>query len=143
MKVAFTPGKGFFAWLIRSWTFGKYAHCELVFSDGVWFGCSYYAPFRVGARDYVEPGLHWDFVDISVSKEQEEIIRQWCYHEEGSDYDWAGIMFSQVVRLGGHSRRRWFCSEICAAAIQQVGYLLNFKPQKISPNKLHKLLTKK
>ena len=38
MRVAFYKGEGnFFDKLIRWWTKSSYSHCELIFSDGIFF----------------------------------------------------------------------------------------------------------
>jgi hypothetical protein len=31
--------------------------------------------------------------------------------KNGTKYDWTGIVFSQVFRLGLHDSKRWFCSK--------------------------------
>jgi hypothetical protein len=45
----------------------------------------------------------------------------------GARYDYAGLMLSQVLAFGRHNPDKWFCSEICAAALG----LPN--PQRVSP----------
>ncbi|MDJ0824258.1 MAG: hypothetical protein QNJ16_02025 [Rhodobacter sp.] len=45
-------------------------------------------------------------------------------------YDYIGILLSQIVRLQRHARTRWFCSELCAAAL---GFEM---PQSYSPGDL-------
>lgn len=50
--------------------------------------------------------------------------------ELGAGYDWRGLALSQLVALRMHSRRRWFCSEICGHALG----LTN--PHELSPGAL-------
>jgi hypothetical protein len=35
----------------------------------------------------------------------------------GARYDYCGLLFSQLVKLRGHDRDKWFCSEFCAHAM--------------------------
>ena len=88
---------------------------------------------------YLDP-KYWDTIEIKMSKEQEEIIKKWCETELDCKYDWAGIFLSQFIPLGIQSKTKWFCSEICVAALQQVGMLDGIKPYRVSPNKLSKLI---
>ena len=53
----------------------------------------------------------------------------------GAQYDYKGILLSQVLALGRHDKSRWFCSEICAAALD----LPN--PQRVSPQFLFDVVT--
>jgi len=141
MKIAFRKKcHTIYAKIICFWTFGKYSHSELVFSDGTTFS-SDEADGGTRWKDELEKPEEWDFIDIPCNKTQEKEIRRFCEGEDGLKYDMAGIGFSFLpIPIGWQSAEKWFCSEICAAALQQIGYLVGYTPSRISPNKLYSLL---
>jgi len=126
MKLGFFRGTGFFAWLVRVWTGGEYCHCEIVFSDGVFFGCNLDNGWSTSFHDYNAgwlAGPLWHYVDVPVSKADEAKIRAWCETEADCPYDWWGLILSQVLFWNRQNPNKWFCSEVTAAALQQVGFL--------------------
>jgi hypothetical protein len=52
------------------------------------------------------------------------------------------MFLSMILPLGKADEEKWFCSEVCAAALQKIDILVGYVPYKISPNKLYKLLKK-
>lgn len=142
VRLAFYKHKGnLFDALIRFWTRGPYSHVELVFSDGEWFSAS---PREKTARfKRITPKSgHWDFVDLPMSAELEALIRQWCRDKAlGHKYDWLGIVCTQIMPFGWQDKTRWFCSEVCLAALQWVGLYGDKKPHWVHPNGLHKIIT--
>lgn len=142
MKIAFLKGTGFVDRLIQLWTWGKYCHAELVFSDGVWFSTELSSPFKTSFHRYTELSQYWDFVELNITPEQEQEIRKFCTGELGCSYDWKGIFLSMILPLGRADPDKWFCSEVCAASLQTIGILPNIVAHRISPNKLYKLLKK-
>lgn len=141
MKVAFfRAGTSFFSRLIQFWTRGSASHVELVFSDGMAFS-SHEADggTRFKQIDFSAPG--WELVDVPVSADDESRILAWCHNEEGCAYDWRGITFSFLpVPIGWQHSERWFCSEVCTAALQLAGYLSGYTPASLSPNGMYKAL---
>jgi hypothetical protein len=122
---------------IRAATGGMYSHVELVAGaaghdrSGVCLSSS-------GRDGGVRQKLitlrveSWDLVALP-----DEAARPCRFIQDhlGARYDYAGILMSQVLAFGRHSPDRWFCSEICAAA-------LGFPdPQRISPQFLFDLVT--
>ena len=51
--------------------------------------------------------------------------------EIGNPYDYAGLLGSQALNLRRHRRDQWFCSEICAHALELSA------PQELSPGGLY------
>jgi len=143
MRVAFRKkGSTIYAKLIRLWTFGKYSHSELVFSDGRSFS-SDEADGGTRWKDWAMSDEEWDFLNVPCTFEQEQEIRAFCAGEEHCKYDMVGIGFSFLpIPIGVQSAEKWFCSEICVAGLQQIGYLVGYTPSRISPNALHKILSK-
>lgn len=141
MKVAFFKnGKGIFDRLVRWWTKSPYSHCELFFpDDGTLIGS---VP-RIGVREQRVASLDpesWDLLDIPLDPTDEAIVRTWCRGELGSKYDWFSIFFSQVLHIPRSHPDKWYCSEFCAAALQQVSELMGVKPCTLDPGELHDLL---
>lgn len=141
MKVAFQKNdRSFFAGLIRWWTGSPYSHCELLFDDGRMFS----SHIKDHGTRYMNPGVlranEWDVVLIPATLEQEIAVHVFCDNELNCGYDWWGILCSQVLRLQRSHPRKWFCSEVCAAALQRMGMLPMAKPCTFSPGKLYKRL---
>lgn len=113
--------------LIRWWTGSPYSHCELVMPDGRWLTSS----GRDGGvrAKRIELDLeHWDLLPLPWANANQ--IEAFFQRTEGLQYDWAGLLLSQLLATAMHSARRWFCSEFCAAAL---GFPM---PQRYSPAQL-------
>lgn len=113
--------------LVRIWTRSLYSHCELVLPDGRFVSSS---PRNGGVRaKLIEPDpAAWDFIDLPFV--DPAAVEALLMIEQGTGYDWLGILGSQALPLGISSATRWFCSEFCAQAmgIEQ--------PQRYSPGAL-------
>lgn len=133
---------GLFSWLVRLWTGSEFVHCEAVFGTTM-----VSAVPGVGVRAVVvlagggfDQGS-WEIVQIDASPRHEQDAYWWAIGEVGSKYDWLGILMCQVLRWGRQHKARWFCSEFCAALLQQTGQLRGVKPHQQSPGDLYYLLT--
>lgn len=143
MFIAFYKGNGFVSRLIKFWTRSKYSHCELVFSNGSSFSADTKMPMHTRfANSKYMVAAEWDFIHIAVTKEGETKIKNFCIDELRCAYDWTGIVLSQFIPLGYHNKTKWFCSEVCVAALQTIGMLPGIKPNRVSPGKLHDLASK-
>ncbi|HSZ58626.1 MAG TPA: hypothetical protein VK797_23360 [Tepidisphaeraceae bacterium] len=133
---------------------GGYAHVELVFSGPRTGGAGDaggFESFSSSARDGgtrfktidVDDAASWGLIDIGGSVAQEILVRDFCTAQQGKPYDYLGIVgFIIPVRDFDHPGRRWFCSEICIAALEAGGLLLGPPrpiPEKESPNSLKML----
>jgi hypothetical protein len=151
MKVAFYKDKGeLFDYLVRFWTSTFYekimfkwrrvpSHCELVFSDDMWFSSS---PRDGGCR-YKQISFDnskWDFINIGMSEDQEREIRNFCDSINGKKYDWIGILFTQFIPLHIDETNRYFCSEACSEALQKAGITTRFISSSLSPYDLKEIL---
>ena len=141
MKIAFRKKcHTIYSRIICFRTFGKYSHSEIVFSDGRSFSADE-SDGGTRWKDSIMDPDEWDFIDIPCNKTQEKDIRKFCEGEDGLRYDMIGIGFSFLpIPIGWQTAEKWFCSEICVAALQQIGYLVGYTPARISPNKLYKIL---
>jgi hypothetical protein len=140
MKVAFLKGTGILDWAIRLWTFSKYSHCELIFSDGSSFGTSLGYPFKTQFSHKMYPHSYWDVIEVDVPPEKEKLMKDFCWTQTGRSYDWTAILFSMILPFRQDASDKWICSEICVAAFKQGGYFSDRKPCRVSPGKFSKLV---
>jgi hypothetical protein len=141
MIVAFEKlDRSFVAGVIRWWTHSPYSHCELIFPDREWFSSD---PRDNGTR-FKRPDninyMDWDYLEIATTPGEDLIIQAWCVSELGCKYDWFGIFYSQFLHLQREDPHKWFCSEICTAALQRIGSLKDIKPCTQNPGSLFNLL---
>jgi hypothetical protein len=111
VSIVFYKGAGTLAEkLIRLWTKSPYAHCEFRRSDGLFHSND---RFRFVSRTHameIDP-LDWDVCEIELPYEIIARVEERQLEKNGTQYDWIGILFSQVFRLGWHDKKRWFCSK--------------------------------
>jgi uncharacterized protein YycO len=141
LKVAFLKrDPSLMGWLIQTWTRSPYIHTELVFNDVTMVSSIQ----GIGVRSLHVPGWYdrdkWDTIEVVVSESEQKAILEWLKCEMGSGYDWFGLFMCQVFRFGRHNQNKWFCSELCTAALQSIGRFPGVKPYQQSPAKLYKLL---
>lgn len=121
MKIALykatRPGiQGLFNILVRWWCNGPYSHSELVIEERNGFALC-------GSASWLDGGVrlkwiklnpaHWDLLPVSGDP---VAARAWFEAHAGQGYDLLGLL-GHVWRRGDGSRRRWLCSEACAAAL--------------------------
>lgn len=102
------------------------AIAELVFANGLSASASY---IDGGVRIDYRPE-HWDFVDAPGD---EAAARAWFTAHAGRSYDLMGNL-SFLCPLIPDSKRKWFCSEACAAALGIP------EPHRMGPNGLAAVL---
>lgn len=125
--------------LIRWWTHSPYSHCALVFDDRVVFQ----AEAGIGThftQTAILSANVWDALEIKLDPDSQQAVMTFCNLEDKCGYDWVGIFFSQIIRMQRSSKNKWFCSEVCVAALQRVGLLPNVVPCTVSPGQLYKRL---
>lgn len=100
--------------LIRWWTRSPYSHVELELSEGEWWSSS---PRDGGVRTkkIVFSPYHWDTLELSAADAPS--LRAFFKQREGTRYDAAGLLLTQIFKTPYRTRERFFCSEICAAAL--------------------------
>ncbi len=159
VSIVFYKGPGTLAEkLVRLWTSSPYAHCEFGRSDGLYHSND---RFRFISRTHtmeINP-LDWEVCEIELPCEIIERVERRQLRKNGTKYDWIGIVFSQVFRLGYHDKTRWFCSKSNAddfeyayrlmqrskkeqyvPYVKQFGVFSRISPQNISPHKLYSIM---
>lgn len=115
---------------IAWWTNSKYSHVELVI-DGMWYSTSP-RDLKVRAKRLIPKEGHWDFVDVDVDT---TYAIEFFFLTSGRPYDWLGIWLTQFLPFNLHERKKFFCSEWCARALQYD------KAHQYSPEKLYRKVT--
>ena len=126
MKLAFYKAKG--DWvdlLVRIWTNSPYSHVEVVHNKD-WYSSS---PRDGGVRikQIVDDGNSWDFVEVEIDKER---LHQKYREYKGKGYDFKGILLSNILPIGWHSKNKATCSEFVADVLGY-GNPSKFNPQDI------------
>lgn len=142
MKIAFyVGGDSFFAKLVQWYTRSPESHCELIFSDGQSFSADIERWRTCFATKDFSNTEKWVVYDLpAITEAEEAIIRKFCVAETGCWYDIIGIFFSIVLPFGFQSPWWWFCSEVCTAALQQIGLLQGKKAWRVTPGELRLLI---
>jgi hypothetical protein len=112
-----------------------YSHVEIVFSDGMMFSASSYEN-KVRFKKHSFTGKAWDRFKLSISKTDEDIIRENCEVRvnKGEKYDYLGLIGFLIFNTV-ESKERSFCSEVCTTELQEyVPELKDLVPHKTSPN---------
>ena len=105
--------------LVSLFTFSTAYHTELVFSNGDAIFASHTAGITWVKREY-NP-YNWVNVPLPwIRRMEQEFIREWCDYlvQQGVQYDWIGAIFGGLWN-SIEDPNRWFCSELCAAAIRE------------------------
>lgn len=143
LTLAFYKGRSDRLWhrmqdaAIRWATRGRYSHVELIAGSaqhGEIAQCLSSSGRDGGVRSkriLLKPDS-WYLVELQIDPAKPT---QFIRDRIGAQYDYKGILLSQVLALGRHDEPRWFCSEICAAALD----LPN--PQRVSPQFLFDVVT--
>lgn len=124
-------------WAIRFATRSPYSHVELIEGRaalGKETLCLSSSGRDGGVREKIIPlnPDHWDLVEL---EDQPEEIGDFIRQRSGARYDYLGIVFSQIFSLGRHNPDKWFCSEICAAALGMPN------AQRMSPQALYDVVS--
>ena len=119
IELAFYKGRSRpFDRLIQWWTRGPYSHCEVAThrsaSGAAWCISASYLDGGVRGKWIVLDLDRWDIVP--VSSVDTAVAHEWLAKHAGRKYDLAGLL-GFVWRPQAGSRRRWFCSEACAAIL--------------------------
>lgn len=133
--------------IIRAWNWSSISHCQIRFSDG-W---CYSADLLRGTIKFKMPVVDkskWIVVRVNAMYAAEDATRAFLEKELGKEYDWRGILLSQVFGMRSESRDKWFCSELAISALQygqcygQTSPVIDKRmPCGVYPAKLHHLLT--
>jgi hypothetical protein len=145
ITLAFYKGRGdglwfrFQDWAIRFATRSIYSHVEMISgraelgeTSQCWSSSGRDGGVRM-ANITLKPG-HWDLVELADEPDElTDFIQERAFPKK--KYDYIGIVLSQILSLGRHNPDKWFCSEICAAALGIPN------AQRMSPQSLYDMVT--
>ena len=104
--------------LVSLFTFSAAYHTELVFSNGDAIFASHTSGVTWVQRDY-NP-YNWVNIPLPwIGRREQVFVREWCdaLVQQDAQYDWSGAIFGGIWN-NIEDPNRWFCSELCAAAIR-------------------------
>lgn len=122
-----------------------HSHVELQFTDDSSFSSRAYASNeekKHNGTSFANVEYNdedWNTLTVPVSAEQEQIVHRFCIGEDGENYDFEGVTAFKVWLLH-QDPEKWFCSEVVATALQQIGWLRELIPSKTSPDLLFSAL---
>lgn len=133
------PTAGLASWAIKFWTVSRYDHCEVIFPDGR----SLRADGNRGVvwNTITDPSV-WEVWTVPVTIDSLLALNEFAHDEVGCGYDWKGIFLAQFLPFRREDPAKWFCSELCAAALLKAGLPLARKPFAYSPGALRKELSR-
>lgn len=142
IHIAFYIGRdnGWYGTLIRFITRSPISHCAIVFSDEetVFEVTSKGANYNHIDDDILPHSNDWILLDVPwITEEDEDKIRVFCNDEEGSRYDYLGVILGWYNPMYQH-RSKWFCSELCRDAL--LPFTKGLKERWCSPGELYRAL---
>jgi hypothetical protein len=150
INLLFYKGPGNFRdQLVRLWTQSPYSHSEFGRSDGFYHSNDRFSLLSRLESFEISPN-DWEICQIILPAQIVDRLERRQIKKNGTKYDWIGIVFSQVFRLGLHDSKRWFCSKSNADDLRYAYKLMKrsrkscFEPyvaaiqpiQKFKPNEL-------
>tara|TARA_R110000772_G_scaffold92928_1_gene190015 strand:- start:357 stop:830 length:474 start_codon:yes stop_codon:yes gene_type:complete len=149
ISVAFYKGEG--NWknkIIRWWTKSPYSHAELILPDQkTWISISPLKTSKVQSRIRTTYNKdNWDFIELSLTQPQLDVIIEFYDFTEGCEYDWMGMLLSQFLPFHVKRKGKWYCSEWIAYALR-ISCIIDWRLIKIydradlSPAKLYEIIS--
>ena len=130
--------------IIRFLTKSRFHHVELIIDD-TWISTSSSTGFTMRPLEPIKQEdtryVYHDLGLVKITSEQDRIITRFIENQLDSEYDYSGIIFSQLFPFSKHSRTRWFCSEIVTKLLQLhlIEDTLDLIPNEVSPGDLAKV----
>lgn len=138
----------------------NYSHVEVWFPDergrfednsghpvGRWFSSTTRGGSKgvrmADADEVLKHPERWDYIEIDIKQADYDTMITWSevLAGEAARYDYRGI-FGFILPFNVQDRERWYCSEICAFLLWNVG-VLKLLHTRISPRRLAMVLVSK
>lgn len=136
----------FRAQAVRLWTRSPWVHVEVFFQEkGEWHAIAARTIDRqVSCRradEVIRNVLWWQFFEVPVPDEAAAVA--WLHEQCGREFNYRGLMLSQVLTLGLYDPEDWFCSELAYVFLRQYSSLRLpvAAASSVSPAVLHRMLS--
>ena len=144
MALAFYTGLGASEpWINRmtAYVTGKYMHVELVFVDGArTLACGVWQGEHVFLRPKTFGKTCWEWRALALRPDQVRTVYAFCARQahRKCPFNRAGLWRSLTpFPRPNPDGDTWFCSELCVAALQTVGLLLDEVPSACTPTAVY------
>lgn len=135
VKIRFASSKSLISWVIRIFTWSRVSHVDYVFEypNG---GREYYGALPSTGVDYNDVEFDYvEYYEVDVPKPEE--LEKFLLEQRHKSYDWMAIL-SIVFRNQWQRDKKWFCSELIAAALEAGGIrIFNERHYRITPRDLY------
>lgn len=98
------------------------------------------ARVSVTADRHLLPIQTYKYIRIELNPREVAIVKEYLDQQVGKRFNYCGFFCNFLTCFRCRSSSRWFCSELCVAALQQVGRLTDYDPCKVSPRELFDIL---
>lgn len=134
VKIRFAADNSLTSWLIRIFTWSRVSHCDYVIERPE--GLEYFGALPSTGVDFNKLDFkRTEFYEIDVPNPK--AFEDFLFSQRGKAYDWMAII-SLVARRPWQRDKKWFCSELLAAALEKGGTkLFNEKHARITPRDLY------
>ena len=128
---------------------GRFMHVEIVFpaagasgAAGEHLACGVWAGEKTFMRKKRFGKSCWVWKSISVTEAQKEAMRKFCALQARRKVPFSRMAMMRAVTPFPRATdgRTWFCSELCVAAMQAGGLLLDEVAAACTPSDVHELL---
>lgn len=149
IKIAFFKGDKhkFHHRFIRWWTKSHYSHTEIVIDEHVWTSVSPFLYTQVASRIRTQVDENdWDYLEFLISDSELTALKEFISETTGDDYDWLGMLLSQVMPFIIKGKGKWHCSSwvahaLCWAGIVRRRKLGIYEIPDLHPGKLYEILS--
>lgn len=123
------------------WTNCKYTHVEIIIKDK-WISSNPSTGVIINRLRPLKES--WDYIDVDIDGRRIPTALLFAQEQEGKDYDWNGIFFSQFFNVTrGENQDKWFCSELVSAILVKLGSdEINLEPAQYNPSDLRRIFSK-
>ena len=138
VRVHFLKSHSISGWLIRLFTFSQWNHVAIEIDGQVYEARGATGVTRSSAKGYLQGWAKSATVEINAHKP--DLAVKFLDAQVGKGYDF-GAIIALPFRQPWHSKSKWFCSELVAAALAAAGWKeVRIKSHRITPRDLWILL---
>lgn len=101
-------------WSIRTWTWSKWSHAELVIDGTCWSSSARDSGVRRKTVDLTSG--KWDVFELTDNKQVKAKALAWFVEHENDPYDYRNIV-RFVLPFIGHNNKHWVCFEAVGEAL--------------------------